>query len=48
MQVKTHRLASTAAPAITTALIAVPRGTERIVPLRKACGKAVDYYRLQK
>jgi hypothetical protein len=45
-QVNGHPLSSTAAPAVPTAFIAVPRGTEHTVPLRRACGKAVDYYRL--
>jgi hypothetical protein len=47
-RVKTHRLASTAAPAILPALLAVRRGTERALPLRKACGRLVDYYVLGK
>jgi hypothetical protein len=45
LRVDGHPGSSTAAPAIPTAFIAVPRGTERTVPLRKACGQAVDYYR---
>jgi hypothetical protein len=29
---------------VTTVMLAVPRDTERTVPLSKACGKAVDSY----
>jgi hypothetical protein len=44
LRVPGRLLASTAAPAVSSALIAVPVGTDRTVPMRRACGKLVDYY----
>ena len=40
-----NRLTPRAAVASPTAVIATRRGTSRLVPLRKACGRFVDWYR---
>jgi hypothetical protein len=44
IHVDRHRLASTAPPAAISAVIATPAQPDRMVPLRQACGKNVDYY----
>jgi hypothetical protein len=44
VHVDRHRFASTAPPAAISAVIATPDRPDRTVPLRKACGKNVDYY----
>lgn len=41
-----HPLSSTVYPAVVNLVGANPVAPERVVPLRKACGKDVDYYRL--
>jgi hypothetical protein len=40
-----HRLTPISDVALPDKLVATPVGTERLVPLRQACGKLVDWYR---
>lgn len=44
LRVEGHRLSSTAAPFIPNSIVATRAGTERFIPLRRACGRYVDYY----
>jgi hypothetical protein len=46
VRMKTNALTPAAAAAFPNAVIATRRGAAEIVPLRKACGRYVDWYRL--
>lgn len=43
---RVSRLSATAFPASISGIVAVPAGGEQLVPLRRACGRLVDWYRL--
>jgi hypothetical protein len=42
---RADRLTASAFPASVSGIVAVPAGESRVVPLRRACGRSVDWYR---